>query len=153
MNGGVGWYLLGEGPRGEPRGKGCRSWPTKADRHCHEANWKIATPAIPDKEATIDPTSANTSPFQSSKSPISSPPKYQTLGSARRRKTKPVDGMFSARNSGNHERLEGGHGLGWPTVGRNSTWNKFAVGAVALSSLFLVRRWDISRYECLERGY
>jgi len=43
--------------------------------------------------------------------------------------------MFSGRNSGSYERLEGGHGPGRSTVGRNFAWKKFAVAAVALITL------------------
>ena len=43
--------------------------------------------------------------------------------------------MFSGRNSGNYERLEGGHGPGRPLVGRNVVWKKFAIAAVALITL------------------
>jgi len=43
--------------------------------------------------------------------------------------------MFSGRNSGNYERLEGGHGPGRQVVGRGFGWKKFAVGAVAFITL------------------
>ena len=43
--------------------------------------------------------------------------------------------MFSGRNSGSYERLEGGHGPGRSTTGRNFAWKKFAVAAVALITL------------------
>ena len=46
-----------------------------------------------------------------------------------------MGGMFSGRNSGNYERLEGGHGPGRPIVGRNFAWKKLAVGAAALVTL------------------
>ena len=43
--------------------------------------------------------------------------------------------MFSGRNSGGYDRLEGGHGPGRHVVGRNFAWKKFAIGAVALITL------------------
>ena len=46
--------------------------------------------------------------------------------------------MFSGRNSGNYERLEGGHGLGRQVAGRNFGWKKFAVGAVAFITLVYI---------------
>jgi len=50
-------------------------------------------------------------------------------------KANPVGGMFSGRNSGNYERLEGGHGPGRPLTGRPFAWKKFAIGAAALITL------------------
>ena len=78
-----------EGNGGEPGGKGRRSWPTKVDRRCNKANWKVATPTYqPCPTRSHDRSHfRHAPPFQSLKSPVSSPPIIQTLSSTRRRKT------------------------------------------------------------------
>jgi guanosine-diphosphatase len=43
--------------------------------------------------------------------------------------------MFSGRNSGGYDRLEGGHGPGRQVAGRGFAWKKFAIGAAALITL------------------
>jgi len=173
--------------RASRRGTGQdRSLPTSA-----RSLEKIGNHADPTRQATIDRTTTNASPFHSLKSPVSSPPKNPISSSTRRRKTisrgkaqgelhldsigynhhhrrRPADlpillcfttgleerrdsgkgigsaakakakffgGMFSGRNSGSYERLEGGHGPGRPSVGRTFAWKRFAIAAVALITL------------------
>ena len=73
-----------EGNGGEPGGKGRRSWPTKVDRRYNKANWKVATPTY----QPCPTRSHDRSHFRHAlKSPVSSPPKIQTLSSTPRRKT------------------------------------------------------------------